>query len=248
MHFLDFSLSGRPEGAWGYFPDSFAEPERVGEMLFIPAGHRYAGQGGIGRQRSIALFLRSPRGFDDEPVFGKEMRPVLRHCVHLHSSRVVDLMLRIGRETRKAGIATEMILEGLSLILLGEIARVLHTYRLGNAYKGGLAVRRLRLIEDRIREEGAPPTITELATLCGMSRRHLLRAFHQQTGQTIGTFVQQIMIERARQLLSESDDSIKTVAAKLGFSSPTSFATAFRRSCGLSPQQFRTRCTTTPTE
>jgi AraC-like DNA-binding protein len=67
-------------------------------------------------------------------------------------------------------------------------------------------------------------------------------------GQTIGKFVQQIMIERARLLLSESDDPIKTVAAKLGFSSPTAFATAFRRSCGLSPQQFRTHCTTAPIE
>jgi AraC family transcriptional regulator len=243
-HFLDFSLSGRPEGAWGHFPDAFADPERVGKMLFIPAGHRYAGRGGIGRQRDIALFLRSSRRFDDESVFGKEMRPVLRHCVHLHSSRVVDLMLRVGRETRRPGIASEVILEGLSLTLLGEIARVLHNCRLGNAYKGGLAVRRLRLIEERVRDEGAQPTITELATLCGMSRRHLFRAFHQQTGQTIGKFVQQIMIERARLLLSESDDPIKTVAAKLGFSSPTAFATAFRRTCGLSPRQFRTHCTT----
>jgi hypothetical protein len=45
---------------------------------------------------------------------------------------------------------------------------------------------------------------------------------------------------RARQLLTASDDSIKVVAAKLGFSSSAVFATAFRRSCGVSPSQFRT--------
>jgi AraC family transcriptional regulator len=73
-----------------------------------------------------------------------------------------------------------------------------------------------------------------------MSPRHLIRAFRQQTGQTIGSFVQQITIERARKLLAETDDSIKVVAAKVGFSSAAAFATAFRRSCGVSPLQFRT--------
>jgi AraC family transcriptional regulator len=52
--------------------------------------------------------------------------------------------------------------------------------------------------------------------------------------------VQQVTIERAQRLLAETDDSIKVVAAKLGFSSSAAFATAFRRSCGVSPRQFRT--------
>jgi AraC family transcriptional regulator len=240
LHYFDFSLSGRPKGAWGRFPDAFSELERVGKLLFVPARHRYNGLGGSGRQRSIVVFLRAPAQFEDDPFFGEELEPVLRNCVHLQGSTVIDLMIRIGRETREPGIASEVILEGLGLTLLGETARLLHGLRSERAYKGGLATWRLKLIEERIRNEGSQSTLTELATLCGMSRRHLMRAFRQQTGQTIGSFVQQITVERARQLLAETDDSIKVVAAKLGFSSSAAFATAFRRSCGVSPRQFRT--------
>jgi AraC family transcriptional regulator len=247
LHYLDLSVSGRPKGAWGRFPDAFSELERVGKMLFIPAGHRYSGQGGSGRQRSITVFFHAPAQFEDDPIFGEELEPVLRNCVHLQGSTVTDLMIRIGRETEEPGIASKLILEGLGLTLLGEAARLLHGLRSGRAYKGGLATWRLKLIEERIRNEGSLSTITELATLCGMSPRHLIRAFRQQTGHTIGSFVQQITIERARQLLAETDNSIKVVAAKLGFSSSAAFATAFRRSCGLSPREFRTNRPTAAT-
>ena len=239
LHYFDFSLSGRPKGAWGRFPDVFSEMERVGKLLFVPARHRYNGLGGSGRQRSIIVFFRAPAQFDDDPTFGEDLEPVLRNCVHLQGRTVIDLMIRIGRETREPGIASELILEGLGLTLLGETARLLHGFQSGRAYKGGLATWRLKLIEERIRDEGSRSTIVELATLCGISRRHLIRAFRQQTGQTIGSFVQQITIERARRLLGDSDDPIKVVAAKLGFSNSAAFATAFRRSCGVSPRQFR---------
>ena len=239
LHYFDFSLSGRPTGAWGRFPDAFSKMERVGKLLFVPAGHRYNGLGGSGRQRSIIVFFRAPAPFDDDPTFGEDLEPVLRNCVHLQGRTVIDLMIRIGRETREPGVASELILEGLGLTLLGETARLLYDFHSGRAYKGGLAAWRLKLIEERIRDGGTPSTIVELATLCGMSRRHLIRAFRQQAGQTIGSFVQEITIERARRLLGESDEPIKVVAAKLGFSNPAAFATAFRRSCGVSPRQFR---------
>jgi AraC family transcriptional regulator len=239
LHYFDFSLSGRPKGAWGRFPDAFSELERVGKLLFVPARHRYNGQGGSGRQRSIIVFFKAPAQFGDEPVFGEELEPVLRNCLHLQGRTVTDLMIRIGRETQEPGMASELILEGLGLTLLGETARLLHGFRSARAYKGGLAAWRLKLIEERLRDGGSQSTLTELASLCGISRRHLIRAFREQTGQTIGSFVQQITTERARRLLVDSDDSIKVVAAKLGFSSSAAFATAFRRSCGVSPRQFR---------
>ena len=241
LHFLDLSLSGRPPGALGRFPDAFGGLERVGKLMFIPAGYRYSGQGGSGRQRSITLMFNASTQFEDGPIFREELEPVLRHCVHLQgSAALIDLITRMGRETRTPGFASEIILEGLGLMLLGETARLLHALREGRMFKGGLATWRLKLIEERIRDEGSRATILELAALCGMSPRHLIRAFRQQTGQTIGSFVQQVTIARARRLLAETEDPVKVVAAKLGFASAAAFATAFRRSCGVSPQQFRT--------
>jgi AraC family transcriptional regulator len=240
LHFLDLSLSGRPPGALGRFPDAFGELERVGRMMFVPAGYRYNGQGGSGRQRSITLMFNASTQFEDGRVFRDELEPVLRNCVHLQGNALIDLITRMGRETRTPGFASEIILEGLGLLLLGETARLLRVLREGRPFKGGLATWRLKLIQERIRDEGARVTISELAALCRMSPRHLVRAFRQQTGQTIGSFVRRVTIARACSLLAETDDPVKVVAARLGFASAAAFATAFRRSCGVSPQQFRT--------
>src|SRR5260370_40418879 len=63
LHYFDFSLSGRPKGAWGRFPDAFSELERVGKLLFVPARHRYNGHGGSGPPRSILVFFPAPAPF-----------------------------------------------------------------------------------------------------------------------------------------------------------------------------------------
>ena len=82
LHYFDLSLSGRPMGAWGRFPDAFSELERVGKLLFVPARHRYNGRGGGGRQRSIIVFLRTPAQFGGCEIacIYKDVRSIqLRH-------------------------------------------------------------------------------------------------------------------------------------------------------------------------
>lgn len=240
-HYLDLSLSGRPPGAWGRFTEVSGELQRVGKLLFIPAGQRYSGRGGCGRQRSISVFLRTRPLLEEEHSLGVDLAPVLQHCLHLRSNALDELMLRIGRETSEPGFASELMLEGLGLSLFVEAARLLRTLQLERSHKGGLSAWRLRLIEDRVRSNGPQATLTELAKLCGLSRRHLIRAFREQTGQTLGTFVQRWNMQRAKTLLRETDRPVKLIAGELGFASQSSFATAFRRSCGQTPRQFRAK-------
>jgi AraC family transcriptional regulator len=172
-------------------------------------------------------------------MFGGELASVLRHCLHLQSTALTELMMRIGRETSEPGFASDLMLEGLGLNLFVETARLLRCLRAERAYKGGLCAWRMKVIEDRVRSCAPQATLSELATLCGLSRRHLIRAFREETGQTIGAYVQRLTIERAKRLLHETDQPIKVVAANLGFGSAAAFATAFRRACGQRPREFR---------
>lgn len=32
LHYFDFTVSGRPKGSWGRFPDTFSDLERVGKV------------------------------------------------------------------------------------------------------------------------------------------------------------------------------------------------------------------------
>ena len=54
-----------------------------------------------------------------------------------------------------------------------------------------------------------------------------------------GEYVRQRRLDPARGQLAQSDRSIAEIALDAGFSSPSHFATAFRRAMGMSPRDYR---------
>lgn len=238
-YFFNLSLTGRPASARGRFEGMDGGYHPVGELFFIPAGQRYLARGGPGSQRTLFVEMTADQRLRDELKIGDDIAPVWRTCMNMPFDRVRDLLLRMAGEIREPGFASGLMIEGLGVTLLAETLRGLQRVAANAACKGGLSPWRLRTIEARIREGGSLPTLGELAELCGLSRRQLMRAFRQETGQTVGAFVQELTLERAKMLLRSTDLPIGEVAAQLGFKTATSFSTAFRRSEGESPRSFR---------
>ena len=83
------------------------------------------------------------------------------------------------------------------------------------------------------------PAIDELARICEIGRRHLTRAFKATTGRTIGEYVTEVRMTKAKSLLADTDLSQKEIAYRLGFSGPSSFCVAFGKVEGMTPKQFR---------
>lgn len=149
------------------------------------------------------------------------------------------LLLRLADELRHPGLASEALKELIAAQAAIETRR--HSGSLSEpAPVGGLAPWRLRLIDERLREVRAPPTLAELAGLCKLSVRQLTRGFRASRGCSVGDHVSQSRLANAKQLLATSR-SVKAIAYSLGFASPSSFSYAFRRSVGESPRQFRQR-------
>lgn len=240
IHFFDLSLGRRPAGARGCFPEAFTDLRSLGRLFFLPAGHRYHGEGGLGRQQSLSLFLRTRPEDDEDGPFGRALAPVLANCLRLENDRLHKLLGRITRELSAPSIASDLLLEGLSITLLAETAQLLHAMRDGAVHKGGLSLQRLRMIEERVRGGDRSVSIAELAGLCHLSPRQLIRAFRAETGETIGAFIQRLTIDRAKTMLGAGDEPIAQVAAKLGFASTAAFSTAFHRATGQYPRAYRT--------
>jgi AraC-like DNA-binding protein len=74
--------------------------------------------------------------------------------------------------------------------------------------------------------------------LCKLSVRQLTRGFRVSRGCSIGDYVANNRIERAKRLLA-SAQSIKTIAYSLGFNSSSGFCFAFRRATGMTAGEFR---------
>lgn len=68
-----------------------------------------------------------------------------------------------------------------------------------------------------------------------MSRAQLYRKLTALTGQTLGDFVKNHRLDRAREMLLRHEGSVKEVAARTGFSNAKHFSTVFRERFGVPP-------------
>ncbi|MCU0788062.1 MAG: DNA-binding transcriptional regulator [Verrucomicrobia bacterium] len=84
-----------------------------------------------------------------------------------------------------------------------------------------------------------PIQVSDLVGAAFMSRRGLHKAFLQQIGRTPGQELQRIRIDRAKQLLAETDNKVEVVASMCGYQSANSLSIAFKQATGLSPKQYR---------
>ena len=83
--------------------------------------------------------------------------------------------------------------------------------------------------------------LDELAARAGYSKYHFCRVFKQQTGYSPWHYITMLRIERARALLLETRQSVKEIAAELGFPNADYFARIFAAHTGLRPTQYRGR-------
>jgi AraC family transcriptional regulator len=107
---------------------------------------------------------------------------------------------------------------------------------------GGLSPRVLGRAIERLRSDSdADVSLAALAADAGLSRFHFCRAFKESTGLSPHAWLRQHRLEQAMSMLRNTDVSVVSVAAELGYSSQTAFAAAFRKLTGESPSDWRRR-------
>jgi AraC family transcriptional regulator len=107
---------------------------------------------------------------------------------------------------------------------------------------GGLSPKVLCRAIERLRSDSdADVSLAALASDAGLSRFHFCRAFKESTGLSPHAWLRQHQLEQALNMLRDTDDSIVSIAAALGYSSQTAFAAAFRKLTGETPSDWRRR-------
>jgi AraC family transcriptional regulator len=97
----------------------------------------------------------------------------------------------------------------------------------------------LRAIERLRSDSDADVSLAALASDAGLSRFHFCRAFKESTGLSPHAWLRQYRLEQAMNMLRDTDTSIVSVAAELGYGSQTAFAAAFKRLTGETPSDWR---------
>jgi AraC family transcriptional regulator len=108
--------------------------------------------------------------------------------------------------------------------------------------RGGLAPKTLLRAIERLRSDSdMDVSLAALAADAGLSRFHFCRAFKESTGLSPHAWLRQHRLEQAMNMLRDTDASIVSVAAELGYASQTAFAAAFRKLTGETPSDWRRR-------
>ena len=84
-----------------------------------------------------------------------------------------------------------------------------------------------------------PWTLDSMASQVGVSRAALAKRFQQVIGEPPMTFLTRWRLALAADLLAEPNETIGTIADRVGYSSPYALSSAFKRVRGISPSEHR---------
>ncbi len=83
------------------------------------------------------------------------------------------------------------------------------------------------------------PSIDQLAQQLGLSREHLSRLFHNDTGKKLKDYIREERVVAACRMLKETNLTIQEIAEAMNCSSPANFIRFFRQTMKMTPAAFR---------
>lgn len=84
-----------------------------------------------------------------------------------------------------------------------------------------------------------PITVNQLAEIENYNATYYSDWFKQQTGVSPSMYLRYIRINRAKELLEETDYTVMDIAVMVGYSSNSTFTRAFHSVAGITPKEYR---------
>ena len=92
-----------------------------------------------------------------------------------------------------------------------------------------------------IQENFAQPELYNggIAERFQISEKYLSEFFREQTGGSVGKYIEKLRLDYACKLILESNFSMKEIGEKCGFHNQSTFYKSFNRVYGISPKQYK---------
>jgi AraC-like DNA-binding protein len=155
------------------------------------------------------------------------------------SAQIVDLYKQAFDTAVKEAAYSQQLLAGIVNHLIGVMYSLERNIALSNNMAHVDMISHARL---RIREEiEGSLTIQQLAKELGVSYSNFRKLFKEYTGISPALYQQDLKLQRAKELLSTTNMSVKEIAYQLNFDSPDYFSAKFKIKTGRKPSEFRGR-------
>lgn len=117
----------------------------------------------------------------------------------------------------------------------GDSVRYLYYYLYDKLVEAG-SFKSLRYIREHFSEE---ISIASLAKMENYNISYFTDWFKKQTGASPSSYVRQLRIEKAKELLATTRYRLIDIAVQVGYNTGASFTRAFKELCGISPVEYR---------
>lgn len=153
---------------------------------------------------------------------------------------VIGMMLLA--ELKQENLGGRLYIESLANVLAVHLLRQYTDSNLQQIQisEGGLPQRQLLQILDYINAHLSQDIkLADLAAILGMSQFHFSHLFKQSIGTAPYQYLLQQRLERAKQLLKQSDAMVVDIALECGFNSHSHLSKQFRQFVGMTPTAYR---------
>ena len=192
------------------------------------------------------LLLQHPlgRAIKQYGYFSYEVFEAL-HLSEREQQTLQKLVDDIGHETRQNHdqFSLDIILSNLDLILKYIDRYFNRQFLTRKSFNFGEVERFTSLVDEHLAraemDDVGLPSVNALADKLNMSPNYLSDLLKTQTGKSAQELIHQQLIEKAKYLLLNSEDSVASIAYKLGFEYPQYFSRIFKKKTTLTPAEFR---------
>ncbi|MBQ1491526.1 MAG: helix-turn-helix domain-containing protein [Blautia sp.] len=187
---------------------------------------------------------------DVEIIFltGYSDKDYLRAAINLHAVRYVEKPILMDEYAQAVREAIKNV----------EKSRVHRSLSGGSIEEEGIPVQTVERAAMLMQgEEGASYTIRKasdyiishygerdlsikvIGEYVGLSPTYLSSLFKKETGTTIGQFLMDVRIDRAKQLMKDPQKKLYEIAEQVGYEDVGYFTRVFKRACGVTPSEYR---------
>ncbi len=169
------------------------------------------------------------------PVF-----TVLRGEELLGNPRLKNTLDQLSTEYMSQQPGSQIIVDKLTEILLVELIRINFGKSKQSGFIAALSDKQISKALELLHT--APQkawTLEGLATEVAMSRAALAKRFKQLVGQTMFEYLTALRMQRAQELLRDSELPLYQVANRVGYESDLAFTKTFKRLLGMTPTSYR---------
>ena len=176
--------------------------------------------------------------FFSDVKFSSKM--LLENLIH-QDDIVSEYIMEMYTEYANCQDANDMVLKGIAYKLMAHLIRKYKSnHSASDSHLQKSRLERINTLIDYISAHYSEKISTaDLARLCYVSEGHLCRFFRENIGKSATEYINEFRIEKASVMLTNTDESITSIALMSGFEDLNYFSRIFRKIKGKSPMEYR---------